>query len=88
MSAKKGVRSQTLGGIGLLLFGLLMLWDTRWALLHHTVLVPRYQSFGKAAWMDPWQAIALAAICFILGGVLVIHAARKRRKPDADSSAD
>jgi hypothetical protein len=88
MTANKGVRNQTFSGIGLVLFGLLMLWHAWRALLHHTVLFPRYPSFGKAAWMDPWQAIAVAAFCVILGAVLVIHAARKRRKPDANSSAD
>jgi multisubunit Na+/H+ antiporter MnhB subunit len=88
MSAKRSVRNQTLGGIGLVLFGLLMLWHARWALLHHTVLVPRYPSWGKSAWMNPWQAVAVAAVCFILGAVLAIDALRKRRKGDANSSTD
>ena len=87
-SANKRVRNQTLGGIGLVLFGLLMLWHARWAFLHHTVLIPRYHEWGKSAWMDPWQAVAVAAVCFVLGAALVIHAARKRRKPDANSSAN
>jgi len=88
MSAKRRVRNQTLGGIGLVLFGLLMLSRARRALLHHTVLFPRYPSWGKSAWMNPSQAVAVAVICFILGAILVIDALRKRRKLDANSSAD
>jgi hypothetical protein len=87
-SANKRVRNQRLGGIGFVFFGLLMLWHARWALLHHTMLFPRYPSWGKSAWMDPWQAVAVGAICFILGVVLVIDAVRKRRKRDANSSAN
>ncbi len=88
MSANRAIRNQTLGGIGLVLFGLLMLWRARWALVHHTVLVPRYPSWGKSAWMNPWQAVAVAVICSILGVVLLVDALRKRRRPDANSSAD
>ena len=88
MSANKNVRGQFLGGTVLLLFALYMLWRARFALLHHAVLVPRYPSAGKAAWMNPWQAVAVAAICFILGAVFLIDAMRKRRKTNAKSSGD
>ncbi len=87
-SANKRIRNQALGGIGLVLFGFLMLWNARWALLHHTILFRRYPSWGRSAWMNPWQAIAVAAICFILGAVLVIDAVRKKREPDANFSAN
>ncbi len=88
MSAKKALRGQIFGGIGLVLFAFYMLWRARFALLHHTVLFPRYPSFGKGAWLNPWQAVAVAAICFILGAVLVINAARERKKQDASPSPD
>ncbi len=87
MSAKLG-RSQFVGGILLALFGLHILWRARFAFLHHTVLVPRYPPAGKAAWMDPWQAVVVAVICFVLAAVLVADAMRKRREPDGNSSAD
>jgi hypothetical protein len=78
MSAKAG-RGQFVGGLVLLLFGLSMLWKARLAFLHHTVLVPRSR-WVNAAWMNPWQAIAVGVICFVLAGVLVVDAMRKRRR--------
>jgi len=88
MSANRPIRNQLLGGTGLVLFGMLMLWRGRFALLHDTVLFPRYPWWGKSAWMNPWQAVAVAVVCFILGAVLLIHAMRKRRQVNAKSSGD
>jgi hypothetical protein len=78
MSAKAG-RSQFVGGLVLLLFGLSMLWKARLGFLRHTVLVPRSR-WVNAAWMNPWQAIAVAVICFVLAVFLVVDAIRKRRR--------
>jgi glucose dehydrogenase len=77
MSEKKPLRGQILGGIGLAMFGLLMLWRARFAMVHHTVLFPRDPSWGKSAWMDPWQAIAVTGICVILGLVLLLDAVKR-----------
>jgi hypothetical protein len=80
MSAKKHLTGQIFGGIGLMLFAFLMLWRARGALLHHTILFPRYPWWGKSAWMDPWQAVAVAGICVILGFVLLLDAIQKKKK--------
>jgi hypothetical protein len=81
------VVTNDVGGVVLLLFGLSMLWKARLAFLHHTVLVPRSR-WGNAAWMNPWQTIAVAGICFILGLVLAVSATRKKKRLDPNSSTD
>ena|ERR1700686_1333056 len=69
---------QMLAGFVFVLFGVRGLWWAWFAIPHHRIWYPRYPHWQAAAWMNPWQAAAAFALCFVLGLVLLINAVHAR----------
>jgi hypothetical protein len=72
MASDKNFRRTNLLGaaFGLFLLGLWFLLKAHQADLHHMTM----RSGMRGAWMDPWQGIVVAVICFAFAAYAIIHA--------------